>query len=163
MVIEPESLVCAYGGCLHCVGEDVSERVPAQFRVIVTCPPKHARRACPDGAVQAPAPARLIRAGRRAFLQIYRSATSRCLPLAVDGQMGEDDHRFPRQIIFHAVWLYFRFPLSPRLDEQLLLERGIVVSYGTIRRWGTNSGRLMPGRCVKRSRRGRTSGIWTRS
>ncbi len=33
--------------------------------------------------------------------------------------------RFPPQIIAHAVWLYFRFPLSLRLVEELLLERGI--------------------------------------
>ncbi len=45
-------------------------------------------------------------------------------------------HRFPPQIIAHAVWLYFRFPLSLRLVEEMLLERGIVVSYETIRRWG---------------------------
>ena len=38
-------------------------------------------------------------------------------------------HRFPPQIIAHAVWLYFRFPLSLRLVEELLLERGIAVSY----------------------------------
>ncbi len=65
-VIEPDSLVCACGGGLHCIGEDVSERldvVPAQFRVIVTRRPKYACRACTDGVVQAPAPARLIQAG----------------------------------------------------------------------------------------------------
>ncbi len=65
-VIEPESLICACGGCLHCIGEDVSERldvVPAQFRVLVTRRPKFACRACTDGVVQAPAPARLILAG----------------------------------------------------------------------------------------------------
>ncbi|MBY3252470.1 IS66 family transposase [Rhizobium laguerreae] len=65
-VIEPESLICACGGCLHCIGEDVSERldmVPAQFRVIVTRRPKYACRACTDGVVQASAPARLIQAG----------------------------------------------------------------------------------------------------
>ncbi|WFU06800.1 IS66 family transposase (plasmid) [Rhizobium sp. CB3171] len=65
-VIEPESLICACGGCLHCIGEDISERldvVPAQFRVIVTRRPKYACRACTDGVVQAPAPARLIQAG----------------------------------------------------------------------------------------------------
>ena len=39
------------------------------------------------------------------------------------------NHRFPPQIIAHAVWLYFRFPLSLRLVEEMLLERGIVVSY----------------------------------
>ena len=49
-------------------------------------------------------------------------------------------HRFPQQIIAHAVWLYFRFPLSLRLVEELLLERGIVVSYETIRRWGLKFG-----------------------
>jgi len=49
-------------------------------------------------------------------------------------------HRFPQQIIAHAVWLYFRFPLSLRLVEELLLERGIIVSYETIRRWGRKFG-----------------------
>ena len=65
-VIEPDSLTCACGGCLHCIGEDVSERldiVPAQFRVIVTRRPKYACRTCTDGVVQAPAPARLIPGG----------------------------------------------------------------------------------------------------
>jgi putative transposase len=37
-------------------------------------------------------------------------------------------HRFPPAIIAHAVWLHFRFPLSLRLVEEMLLERGIVVS-----------------------------------
>jgi putative transposase len=36
--------------------------------------------------------------------------------------------RFPSQIIAHAAWLYFRFPLSLRLVEETLLERGIIVS-----------------------------------
>ncbi|NKL39398.1 IS6 family transposase, partial [Rhizobium leguminosarum bv. viciae] len=47
---------------------------------------------------------------------------------------------FPPQIIARAVWLYFRFPLSLRLVEEMLLERGIVVSYETIRRWGRKFG-----------------------
>ena len=42
-------------------------------------------------------------------------------------------HRFPPQIIAHAVWLYFRFPPSLRLVEEMLLERGIVVSCETVR------------------------------
>jgi putative transposase len=50
------------------------------------------------------------------------------------------NHRFPPQIIAHAVWLYFRFPLSLRLVEEMLLEGGIVVSYETIRRWGRKFG-----------------------
>ncbi|MBD2750268.1 IS6 family transposase [Microvirga sp. BT688] len=49
-------------------------------------------------------------------------------------------HRFPPEIIAHAVWLYFRFPLSLRLIEEMLLERGILVSYETIRRWVLKSG-----------------------
>lgn len=49
-------------------------------------------------------------------------------------------HRFPPQIIAHAVWLYFRFPLSLRHVEEMLLERGIVVSYETIRKWGKKFG-----------------------
>ena len=37
-------------------------------------------------------------------------------------------HRFPAEIIAHAVWLYFRFPLSLRDVEDLLAERGISAS-----------------------------------
>ncbi|MGC0367668.1 transposase-like protein [Rhodococcus sp. 27YEA15] len=44
-------------------------------------------------------------------------------------------HRYPVEIINHCVWLYFRFPLSFREVEELMLERGVVVSYETIRRW----------------------------
>ncbi len=44
-------------------------------------------------------------------------------------------YRFPPQIISHAVWLYYRFSLSLRDVEELLAERGIVVSYETIRQW----------------------------
>ncbi len=44
-------------------------------------------------------------------------------------------HRFPREIIQHAVWLYHRFNLSHRDIEDLLAERGIVVSYESIRLW----------------------------
>jgi transposase-like protein len=49
-------------------------------------------------------------------------------------------HRFLPKIIAHAVWLYFRFPLSLRLVEEMLLERGIVVSYETVRRWALKFG-----------------------
>jgi transposase-like protein len=44
-------------------------------------------------------------------------------------------HRFPVGIIQHAIWLYFRFPLSFRDVEDLLAERGIDVLYQTVRRW----------------------------
>jgi putative transposase len=49
-------------------------------------------------------------------------------------------HRFAPETIAHAVWLYFRFPLSLRLVEEMLLERGIVVSYETVRRWALKLG-----------------------
>ena len=44
-------------------------------------------------------------------------------------------HRYPPEIIAHAVWLYFRFALSYRDVEELLAERGVVVTYETIRQW----------------------------
>ena len=48
--------------------------------------------------------------------------------------------RFPPEIIAHTVWLYYRFPLSLRLVEEMLLERGMVVSYETVRRWALKFG-----------------------
>ena len=44
-------------------------------------------------------------------------------------------YRFPPDIIAHAVWLYHRFALSLRDVEDLLAERGVIVSYETIRQW----------------------------
>jgi transposase-like protein len=44
-------------------------------------------------------------------------------------------HRYPVEVISHCVWLYFRFPLSFREVEELMLERGVTVSYETVRRW----------------------------
>ena len=44
-------------------------------------------------------------------------------------------HRFPPDIISHAVWLYYRYCLSFRDVEDLLAARGIIVSYETVRQW----------------------------
>ena len=44
-------------------------------------------------------------------------------------------HRFPAEIIQHAIWLYLRFTLSYRDVEDLLAERGLDLSYETVRRW----------------------------
>jgi len=49
-------------------------------------------------------------------------------------QISYRRHRFPSAIIQHAVWLYFRFPHSDRDVEDMLVERGIDVSYETVRR-----------------------------
>ena len=67
VVVDVESKACpCCSGELHRIGEDVSERldiIPAQLRVLVTRRPKYACRACEEGVVQAPAPARLIEGG----------------------------------------------------------------------------------------------------
>ena len=49
--------------------------------------------------------------------------------------------RFPAEIIAHAVWLYHGFSLSLRDVETILAERGIVVSYESIRAWSLRFGR----------------------
>src|ERR1043165_8474595 len=49
-------------------------------------------------------------------------------------------YRFPAEIISYAVWLYFRFPLSLRMVEEMLAARGIIVSHETVRRWARKFG-----------------------
>ena len=49
-------------------------------------------------------------------------------------------YRYPPEIISHAVWLYHRFGLSLRDVEDILAERGIAVSYETIRQWSRKFG-----------------------
>ena len=67
-------------------------------------------------------------------------------------------HRFPPDIISHAVWLYHRYCMSFRDVEDLLAERGIIVSYETIRQW---CGKCGPdyARQLKR-RQGRLGETW---
>jgi hypothetical protein len=48
-------------------------------------------------------------------------------------------HRYPAEIISYAVWLYFWFPLSLRMVEEMLAARGISVTHETIRQWASNS------------------------
>jgi len=48
--------------------------------------------------------------------------------------------RFPVEIISHCVWLYYRFPLSFREVEEMMLQRGIVVSHETVRQWSVKFG-----------------------
>jgi len=67
-------------------------------------------------------------------------------------------HRFPSQIIAHAVWLYVRFNMSLREVEELLLQRGIDVSYETVRRWVIKFGPRIA-RNVRR-RQGRPGDVW---
>ena len=53
-------------------------------------------------------------------------------------------HRFPVEILSHAVWLYFRCCLSFRDVEELLSERGIKVTYEAIRKWCASVANTMP-------------------
>src|SRR5499425_2048124 len=52
-------------------------------------------------------------------------------------------YRFPAEIIQQAIWLYLRFTLSLRDVEDLLAERGITVSYETVRRWVNHFGPMI--------------------
>jgi transposase-like protein len=67
-------------------------------------------------------------------------------------------HRFPPGIIRHAIWLYLRFTLSYRDVEELLAERGLDVSYETVRRWVLKFGPIIA--CRLRRRRPRPSDRW---
>ncbi len=49
-------------------------------------------------------------------------------------------HRFPPEVISHAIWLYFRFPPSLRMVEEMLAARGILVSHETVRQWALKFG-----------------------
>jgi putative transposase len=62
-------------------------------------------------------------------------------------------HRFPAEVISLAVWLYFRFPLSLRMVEEMLAARGIEVSHKTIRRWAEKFGREYANRVRRRTPR----------
>jgi len=50
-------------------------------------------------------------------------------------------HRFPKEVISYAVWLYFRFPLSLRMVEEMLAARGVEVTHETMRQWAEKFGR----------------------
>jgi putative transposase len=67
-------------------------------------------------------------------------------------------HQFPPSIIRHAVWLYVRFTLSYRDVEDLLAERGLRVSYETVRRWVLKFGPLLAREL--RRRRPRPTARW---
>ena len=66
--------------------------------------------------------------------------------------------RFPAEIISHCVWLYFRFALSYRDVEELMAERGVIVTYETIRDWAQRFGGTYAKRL--RSRSGRPGDHW---
>jgi len=60
-------------------------------------------------------------------------------------------HRFPADVISYAVWLYFRFPLSLRMVEEMLAARGIDVSHESVRHWAEKFGREFSNRIRRRA------------
>jgi putative transposase len=62
-------------------------------------------------------------------------------------------HRFPAEIIAEAVWLYFRYPLSFRMVEDMLSYRGIIVTHKTVREWAEKFGRAYANQIRRRTPR----------
>src|ERR671929_273243 len=69
------------------------------------------------------------------------------LPAAKSPYAG---YRFPAEVISQAVWLYFRFPLSLRMVEEMLAARGITVTHETIRQWALKFGQEFANRIRRR-------------
>ena len=68
-------------------------------------------------------------------------------------------YRFPAEVISHAVWLHFRFPLSLRMVEETLAARGLIVSHETVRQWALKFGQAFANRRIAhRATFGRTGG-----
>ena len=67
-------------------------------------------------------------------------------------------YRFPPEIIHQAIWLYLRFTLSFRDVEDLLAERGIAISYETVRRWVNHFGPIIAAEL--RKRRPKPHAVW---
>src|SRR4030095_14586618 len=59
-------------------------------------------------------------------------------------------YRFPGQLISRAIWLYFRFPLSLRMVEEMLAARGIAVSHETVRQWARKFGQAFANQIRRR-------------
>ena len=62
-------------------------------------------------------------------------------------------HRFPAEIISHCVWLYFRFCLSYRYIEEMMLVRGVCVTYEAIRQWCQKFGQTFAKELLRRQPR----------
>src|ERR687890_1459549 len=59
-------------------------------------------------------------------------------------------YRFPGEVISHAVWVCFRFPLSLRMVEEMLAARGIDVSHETVRQWAMKFGQAFANQIRRR-------------
>ena len=59
-------------------------------------------------------------------------------------------YRFPAEVISHAIWLYFRFPLSLRMVEEMLAARAIIVSHESVRQWALKFGQAFANQIRRR-------------
>ena len=59
-------------------------------------------------------------------------------------------HHYPAEVISYAIWLYFRFPLSLRMVEEMLAARGILVSHETLRQWALKFGQSFASKIRRR-------------
>ena len=131
IVIEPETVTCAGGGCQSVrIGEDVSERLdvtPAKFRVIITRRPKYGCAQCKEGVSQAPAPAHIVEAGAPSEALLAHVAVSKYadgLPLyRQEGIYARDGVEISRNSM--ANWMgHVGFHLSPLAERVLALIKG---------------------------------------
>jgi putative transposase len=77
-------------------------------------------------------------------------------------KISYDRHRFSGIVIQQAVWLYFRFALSYRDVEDMLAERGIDVTYETVRRWVLKFGTIIARKLRRRRPRPTVGGTSTK-
>ncbi|CAM5626582.1 hypothetical protein SHIRM173S_02223 [Streptomyces hirsutus] len=109
------------------------------FRIVIRLPPE--RRGMQDPAMSTTDVfSRRCHVGRPAWddLGVDRAGEDSLVSSAPPYQ----GHRYPVEIISHCVRLYHRFPLSFREVEELMLERGVLVSHETIRRWCAKFGQV---------------------
>ena len=166
VVIEPQSRACpCCAGALHRIGEDVCERldiVPAQLRVLVTRRPKYACRACEEGVVQAPAPARLIEGGLpkdKTVAQVIVAKYADHLPLYRQAQIyARQGVRLDRSTLAdwtgRAAW-WLR-PLHARLLERLKASEKLFADETTAPVLNPGRGRTKTGQLWAYARDGRS-------
>ncbi len=88
------------------------------------------------------------------YCQVKRQSAGYCGILhGCPGSLFNHRHRFPKEIISHCVWLYFRFALSFRDVEEMLAMRGVVLTYETVREWCLKFGQIYANELRRRSPR----------
>ena len=138
-------------------GVETAAGEPVQARLMVGADGRHSTVASLVGAreYRVTSPGRMLAWGHCHVGECRRPGRIGGVSTATASYKG---HRYPVEIINHCVWLYFRFPLSFREVEELMLVRGVVVSYETIRRWCAKFGQAYANQL--RRRRPRLGDKW---